>query len=177
MIAKLGKTIKAFLLIFVIIISTSQNVFFESKVNNSNLNKTVDLQTMAKKINEIEYDTKYGAKDTYTGSLTGYVYNCPLCTGQLACMWRYDITDGKNTYIDSDYGEVNIVASSTNLPCGTIIRFNSKRISDEPVYAIVLDRGVLGSAIDFLSPSYEYAVVNVGRSTITYDVLRSGWKL
>ncbi|MBQ6840853.1 MAG: hypothetical protein IJO63_01900 [Bacilli bacterium] len=169
------KIIKSFILIFVVVICSSNNNMFETKVNNNNLNKAVNVSTMALKINEFNYDALYGAKDTYTGDLTGYVYNCPACTGHLACNSNYNIKDGTITYPDEDYGEVNIVASSVNLPCGTIIRFNSSRISDKPVIAVVMDRGVLGNAIDFLSESEEYAIKTVGRSTITYDVLRVGW--
>ena len=130
---------------------------------------------MALKLDEFKENDIYSAKDTFTGDLTGYVYNCPLCNGHLGCLYRYDITDGKNTYEDNTYGTVNIVASSTNLPCGSIIRFESNRISKDPVYAIVLDRGVAGNSIDFLSPDLDYALT-LGRSIITYDVLRSGWE-
>ena len=160
----------------IIVACTTNKNNFESKVTNDNLNKTVNLSTMAMKISEFNYDLLYSAKDTYTGDLTGYVYNCPACNGHLACMSNYNIMDGTITYADKDYGLVNIVASSSNLPCGTIIRFNSSRISSSPIYAIVLDRGVTGNSIDFLSESYDYASRNVGRSTITYDVLRSGWE-
>ena len=168
--------IKIVAIIVIIVASTTNKNNFESKVTNDNLNKTVNLSTMAMKISEFNYDLLYSSKDTYTGDLTGYVYNCPACNGHLACMSNYNIMDGTITYPDKEYGLVNIVASSSNLPCGTIIRFNSERISSSPVYAIVLDRGVLGNAIDFLSESYEFASRNVGRSSITYDVLRSGWE-
>ena len=147
----------------------------ENKTYSDNVNKAINLSTMALKADEFKENDIYSAKDTFTGDLTGYVYNCPLCTGQLACMWKYDITDGKTTYEDETYGMVQIVASSKNLPCGTIIRFISKRISPDPVIAIVLDRGVRGNAIDFLSKDLDYAYGNVGRSVITYDVLRKGW--
>ena len=168
-------TIKIFILIVVIFASTTNTKVFESSVSNNNLNKTVDLSTMAMKITEFDYDLLYSALDTYTGDLTGYVYNCPLCTGRLACNSNYDLSNGVDTYPDETYGEVKIVASSSNLPCGTIIRFSSARISSEPVIAIVLDRGVLGNAIDLLVPNIDYATGVVGRSSITYDVLRSGW--
>lgn len=154
---------------------TSYNSVLEMCVNNNNLNKVVNVSTMALKISEFNYDELYGAKDTFVGDLTGYAFNCPACSGYLACNWRYNIMDGTTTYPDEDYGVVNIVASSNNLPCGTIIRFESERISTGPVYAIVLDRGVLGNAIDLLTPSEEYAAQYVGRSSITYDVLRFGW--
>lgn len=169
------KFIKSLMLVFIIVVCSSNNGIFESKVKNNNLNKSVNVSTMALKISEFNYDALYGAKDTYTGDLTGYAYNCPACTGHLACMSNYNIKDGTITFPDDEYGIVNIVASSSNLPCGTIIRFTSERISSTPVYAIVLDRGVLGNAIDLLSISEEHALQYVGRSSITYDVLRFGW--
>ena len=168
-------TIKILILTVVIFVSTTNTKVFESSVSNNSLNKTVDLSAMAMKITEFDYDLLYSALDTYTGDLTGYVYNCPLCTGRLACKSNYDLTGGVDTYPDETYGSVKIVASSSNLPCGTIIRFNSPRVSEQPVIAIVLDRGVLGTAIDLLVPHIDYATGVVGRSSITYDVLRRGW--
>ena len=61
------------------------------------------------------------------------------------------------------------------MPCGSIVRIYSNRISEEPTIAIVLDRGVRGNALDLLSPNLEYAYSKVGRSVITYDVLRFGY--
>ena len=101
--------------------------------------------------------------------------NCPLCGGTLACMSSYNIKDGTTTYPDSQYGIVNIVASSANLPCGSIVKFDAPRISSEPIIAIVLDRGVPGNDLDLLSPSYDYAIGTIGRFNASYDVLRSGW--
>lgn len=156
----------------------------ETYSTNENINKSVDLSTMAIYINKEEEARAneetlqvylWEALDSYTGDLTGYGADCAGCSGKLACT-GLDVSDGTDTYIDTTYGEVRIVASSSNLPCGTIIRFESSRISDEAVVAIVLDRGVSGNNIDLLTPSEEYALANVGRSTITYDVLRFGWE-
>ena len=168
--------IRLSLVVFVLIIAKSSTNVMDASVENENVNKTINLSTMALKVIEIEEDLKFTAIDTYTGDLTGYVYNCPLCNGTLACMPSYDITDGKNTYNDAEYGEVYIVASSRNLPCGSIVSFYSNRITDDRVVAIVLDRGVTGNSLDFLSPTVEYAYNNIGRSSVTYDVLRSGWE-
>ncbi len=162
------------IIILFVILAGNYIPLIENKIYSDNINKNVNLSTMALKLDEFKENDIYSAKDTYTGDLTGYVYNCPLCSGHLGCLYRYDISDGKNTYDDETYGTVNIVASSTNLACGTIVRFNTSRISDEPIYAIVLDRGVAGNALDFLSPDLDYAL-NLGRSIITYDVLRNGW--
>lgn len=163
------------LVVFVLLIMQSSNSTIESKVENNNINKTVNLSTMAMKIIENEENRLYTSLDSYTGDLTGYAYNCPLCGGTLACLSSLDLSNGTTTYVDSEYGEVNIVASSKNLPCGTIVRFYSNRIKEGPTIAIVLDRGVLGNALDLLSPSEEYASSNIGRMSITYEVLRVGW--
>ena len=164
------------LLVFVLIIAKSSTKVMNSNVENDNVNKTINLSTMALKVIEVEQEMKFTAIDTYTGDLTGYVYNCPLCSGKLSCAPSYDITDGKNTYYDAEYGEVYIVASSKNLPCGSIVSFYSNRIDDDKIVAIVLDRGVTGNSLDFLSPNLDFAYNNIGRSSITYDVLRSGWE-
>ena len=49
-------------------------------------------------------------------------------------------------------------------------------LSKEKITAIVLDRGVLGNDLDLLVESEAYALKNVGRHKLTYDVLRFGWE-
>ena len=171
----INMTIRSLIIIFFVMSATSYVYKIEAKTYSDSKNKTVNLSTMALKAQEFKEDDIYCAKDTFTGHLTGYVYNCPLCNGTLGCKRSYDITDGKDYYDDSVYGRVKIVASSSNLPCGSIVRIYSKRIADEPTLAIVLDRGVRGNALDLLSPTLEYAYGNIGRSTVTYDVLRFGY--
>ena len=163
------------LLLLVIFVESSNNVK-ETRVLNDNYNKSIDLATMALKLKEDIQNDLFSAKDTFTGDLTGYTADCPLCNGKLACLPKYYVMDGTDTYQDISYGKVRIVASSKNLPCGTVIRFNKASISPEPVMAIVLDRGVLGQDIDLLVPNVNYATTYVGRSVITYDVLRNGWQ-
>ncbi len=164
------------ILVLLVIFVESSNKIKETKVLNDNYNKSIDLSTMALKLKEDIANDLYSAKDTFTGDLTGYTADCPLCSGRLACLPNYYVMDGTDTYQDVSYGNVRIVASSKNLPCGSIIRFNKERISDEPILAIVLDRGVLGNDIDLLTPDVGYATSYVGRSVITYDVLRNGWQ-
>lgn len=157
-----------------IFVSTSNSLSLDYMISNKNLNSTVNLSTMSKKVAEFNSTDLYSAKDTFVGDLTAYVYNCPACNGHLGCKYTYNIMDGTTIYPDDSYGNVNIVASSSNLPCGSIIRFNASGISDEPVVAIVLDRGVRGNDIDFLASDEETAY-KIGRHSISYDVLRSGW--
>ena len=170
----LNISIKSIVIILFVIASSSYITKTESKTYSNNINNNVNLSTMALKVDEFIANDIYSAKDTYTGDFSGYVYYCPLCNGHLGCMYRYDITDGKTTYNDEVYGTVRIVASSKNLPCGSIVRFNKSFVSSEPVIAIVLDRGVRGNALDLLSSDINYAL-NLGRSVVTYDVLRKGW--
>jgi len=173
-------------IIFIILFGLKSSSFkIQNYSSNENMNKNVNLSTMATFINKEEEERKneealqtylWGSLDSYTGDLTGYGADCALCTGRLACMSNLDLSNGRTTYEDKTYGEVRIVASSKNLPCGTIIKFDSLRISEKPVIAIVLDRGVLGNDIDLLTPSEAYAGKYVGRSVITYDILRFGWE-
>jgi len=169
-----SRSVRMIIIILFVMLSTSYVHVIENKSYSDNTNKNVNLSTMAMKLDEFIENDIYSAKDTFTGDLTGYVFNCPLCNGTLGCLRSYDITDGKTTYPDEIYGNVRIVASSSNLPCGSIVRFNNERISTEPVIAIVLDRGVVGNSLDLLSKDIDYALT-LGRSVITYDVLREGW--
>ena len=168
--------IRMSIVIFMFIVAKSSSDIKIATVENNNVNKTVNLTTMAMKIIEVEDTIKYTPVATYTGDLTGYAYNCPLCNGTLGCMPKYNIKDGTTTYKDYEDGEVKIVASSKNIACGSIIRFKSDRVGEGEQFAIVLDRGVGGYALDLLTPSEDYASKYIGRSKITYDILRSGWE-
>lgn len=174
--SKLFKTTKFLLLCSVILILQRVNVVSQNdKITNENLNKTLDLTAMAMKLNEINLADKFHPLDTFTGDLTGYAADCPLCTGYLACTGAY-VANGTTTYYDKDYGDVVILASSRNLPCGSIVTFDASYVSSEKVIGIVLDRGVLGTDLDLLVPTQSYARINIGRHKLTYDVLRFGWE-
>lgn len=161
------------LMIFIIIAVCGQTGIIEQEVktSNNNLNKTLDLTAMALKIDEINHNDLYYPLDTYNGVLTGYAANCPLCGGTLGCTSQ-NVLDGTTTYQDKDYGTVKIVASSKSLPCGSIVNFS---LNNENITAIVLDRGVTGTALDLLVESESYALSNVGRKNISYQILRFGY--
>lgn len=175
MIKKTLKGTQIIILLFMLVVTRTTPLLTENKTKNTSINSTVNLNTMALYVKSIDENRLFSVLDTYSGDLTGYVYNCPLCTGRLACMSKLDLSNGLTTYYDKDYGEVRIIAASKNLKCGSIIRFDSKRVSDAPVVGIVLDRGMLGSDIDILVEDIDVAIKNIGRSFVTYDVLRSGY--
>ena len=144
--------------------------------SNTNLNKNLNLNAMAKVIDNFRYEDLNQVLDSFHGTLTGYVANCPLCSGRLGCTGQ-NVLDGTTTYNDSQYGNVSIVASSKSLPCGSIVRFKNDTVSNTgELTAIVLDRGVTGTALDLLVDSNETALTKIGRRSINYDVLRFGWK-
>lgn len=165
---------KIILVVFAILAIENSSRKIENKVENVNLNKTLDLAAMAR-ANSTTYKEEEILK-VIVGDLTGYAANCPKCTGFLGCKPYSDVRDGRTTYEDKTYGTVRIVAASPkNLKCGSIITFISLRISKDPIIAIVLDRGVTGTSIDLLTPSESFASKTVGRSEVAYTVLREGW--
>ena len=170
---KIIKASKVLLLIALIFSMTKVNTFtMNDSITNRSMNKTLDLSAMAIKYDEIHYTDPFYPLDTFTGDLTGYGADCALCSGKLGCTGQ-DVRDGTTMYDDPVYGTINIVASSKNLKCGSIITWDNW--DGTKMTAIVLDRGVLGNDIDLLTPSESYASDYVGRHQITYDVLRFGW--
>ena len=159
------------LFVFVANVSTTKEM---ATVSNNASNRVINLSTMALKLEEDLKNDLYSAKDTFTGDITGYGANCPMCSGHLACS-SYYVKDGTTTYPDLEYGTVRIVASSSNLPCGSIVRFELPSIPNDPIIAIVLDRGVLGNDLDLLMANESDASRYVGRKTKSYDVLRIGF--
>lgn len=179
---KMGlRIVKTFILTFLIILlntTVSNKVYIKNE--NFNFNVNLGMTATAKKDKEEEpVPEPVPVSDvlaSYSGDLTGYSADCPLCNGTLACKSSYKVyKNNVVTYYDSKYGNVRIVASSKKLACGSIIRFNLKSISSEPIYAIVLDRGVLNRNIDLLMPTESSARKLVGRKKISYEVLRFGW--
>ena len=173
--SKINITIKSIVILVAIMVLVGTSNGSQYKVKNSNLNLSTDLTLMALKVEKDIQNDIYAAKESYEGDLTGYGADCPLCGGHLACMPSLDVLHGNISYIDETYGTVRIVASSQNLPCGSVVKFNAQGISSEPVIAIVLDRGVVGTALDLLVESNNAAYTSVGRRRIAYDVIRKGW--
>ena len=200
---KMGfKIIKTLIMIVLIVVLLHSNMSDRqlNRTENFNLNKTLGMTAMAEKKEEekpkpvvtekkepvvkkptVVYAPAKGSSSAaslnkFSGELTGYVAHCPACNGTLACKSSYNVyKNGVVSYPDKEFGNVRIVASSKKLKCGSIVKFNLKTISKEPIYAVVLDRGVLGRDLDLLVATTSDAYKLVGRRNITYDVLRNGW--
>lgn len=144
---------------------------------NDNINKSIDKEVIQASQDNLYKEGTYNPIYTFMGELTGYAGDCALCTGYLACPPRTNVIKKGIYYDDKTYGKIRIVASSRNYPCGTILKFNVKKLSEEPIIAIVLDRGVSGNVIDLLTESEDYASKYVGRvRKLEFEVLREGWK-
>lgn len=144
---------------------------------NDTIDKSVDKDVIQKTQNTLYQEGIQNPLYTFIGELTGYTGDCPLCTGYLACPPRTNVIKEGIYYNDKKYGKVRIVASSKNYQCGTILKFNVGKLSDEPMIAIVLDRGVSGNVIDLLTDRQDYAIKKVGRvRNLEFEVLREGWK-
>lgn len=111
------KIICTSIIIGIILCFQNSSIMIESRATNVNLNKNVNLNAMAKVIDNFKAEDINQILDTYNGTLTAYVANCPLCSGRLGCTGQ-NVLDGTTTYYDQQYGLVNIVASSSLLPCG-----------------------------------------------------------
>ena len=96
----IAKILRVILVVSFVFLLENSSVKMETKIVNENLNKTLDLTSMAEKVQEDFDNNMYASFDTYTGHLTGYVYNCPLCGGTLACQPKYNIKDKTTTYDD-----------------------------------------------------------------------------
>ena len=141
-----------------------------SVATNTNYGKSVDVSVMQNVQKELYSQGIDNPIYSFVGELTGYAGDCPLCSGYLACPPRTNVLKEGIYYNDK------IVASSKKYPCGTIIRFNVGKLSDEPITAIVLDRGVGGNVIDLLVENEDFARKKVGRvRNLNIDVLREGW--
>lgn len=172
------KILKILIIVMIVfLIQMNMNSVTVNKLEDINYNKSLGFIAMAeKKEEEKPVVEEVKVLNTFSGDLTGYAADCPLCNGTLACKPSYKVyKNNVVTYNDSAFGKVRIVASSKQLSCGSVIKFNAKSLSNEPIYAIVLDRGVLGSNIDLLMPTEAAAYKEVGRKKITYEVVRNGW--
>jgi 3D (Asp-Asp-Asp) domain-containing protein len=115
------------------------------------------------------------AIEVFTGQLTGYGPDCNGCSGKTAS--GYNVKNGNIYFDDSFYGEVRIVAADRKFAIGTVVRITASRVSENPILAIVLDRGaaIKGNKFDLLFASSS-DTHGIGRQTnVKFEVLRLGW--
>lgn len=125
----------------------------------------------------------------YVGKLTGYGPDCPGCSsvGNVACKTlentKHSLINDGTTYVDSQFGEVRILAAShEKFPCGTIMEVNNGK--GEVFTGIVLDTGgAMRQAwakneiwLDLaFSSQAEAAQAGITSYNTTFNVKRYGW--
>lgn len=121
---------------------------------------------------------KYGPTNPvkFKGVMTGYGPDCAGCSGVTGCAPSQNVKNGNIYFKDNTYGKVRIVASSSSIPCGSIVKISNSTLSKGAITAIVLDRGgaVQGTKMDFLEES-EKKALRVGKQIVTYEIVRWGW--
>lgn len=112
------------------------------------------------------YPTSFKAK------LVHYGPDCASCGGHLGCNGQ-NAKNGNIYYNDKEYGMIRIVAASTLIPCGSILRINLDAYDN--MYVIVLDRGVDSSMIDLLKESQRSKSPVRTVNNVVFDIVRYGY--
>ena len=102
--------------------------------------------------------------------------DCKGCSGVTASGYN---VHNNIYYNDKEYGKIRILAADKSLPFGTIVRIKNLNVFNEPIMAIVLDRGgAIGFNkkvyFDLLYPS-EKATNSFGSRQATFEILRRGY--
>lgn len=113
----------------------------------------------------------------FVGKLTAYGPDCIGCGGSSACAPRQNFQNGNIYFEDSTYGKVRILAADKALPCGSIVRVSNISIYDEPILAIVMDRGgaIKGNHLDLLFTSENNLEGFSTQNDIQFEILRYGF--
>ena len=69
-----------------------------------------------------------------------------------------------------------MVAADRSIPCGSIVRISGINIYNEPIIAIVMDRGgaVNGSHMDLLFTS-QSNLEGFATGNVKFEIIRYGW--
>jgi len=112
----------------------------------------------------------------FDGVMTGYGPDCEGCGGRVGCPPRQNVKNGNIYFNDQEYGKVNIVATDSRIPCGSIIKITNSSLGKE-VTAIALDRGgaIKGTKMDFLVETEAISAKKIGKQKVTYEIIRWGW--
>lgn len=174
---KMDKNISKLLISICVLI-----VMFNAYIIINFVKKNNDLLNEKQNVFENGYNTanlieETDALEIFYGQLTAYGADCYGCSGITAS--GYDIRNGNIYYIDKEYSKVRVVAADRNYKFGTIVRISNLKFYDEPVLAIVLDRGFLikGNIMDLAFDTVENPdVMNLGREkNVKFEILRHGW--
>ena len=138
---------------------------------NKNLVRTKTVETFDE---VLKYASTMPVK--FNGSITGYGPDCQGCGGKTGGPPRQNVKNGNIYFQDQQYGKINIVATDSRIPCGSIVKITNSSLGKE-VVAIALDRGgvIKGTLMDFLVETEKKAAKVIGRQKVTFEIVRWGW--
>ena len=180
-----------FALGFVILSSNNKKIVMTSNINSVKslqavhiVNKYNSIKEMEKKKETPLYDSFYDAISVastspvaFMGTLTAYGPDCPGCSGNSACPPRQNFKNGNIYFEDQTFGKVRVVAADRSIPCGSIVKISGINIYNEPILAIVMDRGgaVTGNHMDLLFTSQSNLEGFTTSHNIKFELIRYGW--
>lgn len=182
------------LLFIILMIVFSGNQKTKILTTNFNQTKSIEAVHIVQKYNDIQESIKFKEPTLFAsfqeamqyvaerpvafiGTLTAYGPDCVGCGGNSACPPRQNFKNGNIYFDDQVYGKIRVVAADRSLPCGSIVRISGINIYNEPVIAVVLDRGgaIKGNHLDLLFET-EKNLQGFGTShQIKFEILRYGW--
>lgn len=174
---------------FIVLSGNSKTVIMTSNINSVKSLQAVHIVNKYNSIKEAKkkevpfFDSFYDAISVansspvaFNGKLTAYGPDCPGCSGNSACPPRQNFKNGNIYFDDQIYGKVRVVAADRSIPCGSIVRISGIGIYNEPILAIVMDRGgaVNGSHMDLLFTS-QTNLEGFTTSNVKFEIIRYGW--
>lgn len=154
-------------------IETSNGILY---VSNTILDDGhVESISLEESSNSSGLDLESEILETQVGKLSRYGPDCFGCSGYVA--HGENVLNGNIYYLDSQYGEVRILAGDRGYPFGTIVRVVTE---DEDFLSIVLDRGgAIGfsktALFDLLYPSERLADADGINLNVRFEILRYGF--
>ena len=180
-----------FSLAFVVVAGNTKTVAVTSNINSVKSLQAVHIVNKynsikeANKLKEIPvYDSFNEAMSlassspvAFMGKITAYGPDCVGCSGYSACPPRQDFRNGNIYFDDQVYGQVRVVAADRSIPCGSIVRISGINIYEEPILAIVMDRGgaVTGNHFDLLFATQSNLEGFATSDNVKFELIRYGW--
>ena len=140
----------------------NSSIFVYEDNSTENITKNLNYQTIQTGQYETYIDSLYKPIEVLTGELTGYGADCEGCSGILACRPVTNVFEKGIFFDDKEYGKIRVVAASRDYKCGTIVRFSIPKLSDQPIIAVVMDRGgaIQDNRLDLLTESGLFKIID-----------------
>ena len=152
----------------------------KTEIKNEKVKTNIEIkQPVVEEVKKEEIKSDNNVLETLTGSMSGYGPDCYGCTSNRVASGYY-VGEGNIYYNDKDYGKIRIVAGDKKYPFGTIVKIGSSNVSNEPIIAIVLDRGGnIGInkkfTFDLLFATEKEALKYGVSKNIKFEILRLGY--